>query len=228
MTNFADGLSSGPAVYQRNPGQRGAPISNVFVVQFGAVTTATENSIADQSVATGAGTLVATGALVSGGIATLDVARIVSLTGTGDNSLVNFTLTGKDVYGASMTQTLAGPNATTVYTTKAFKTLTSIAVDAATASGIDVGMGATLGLPYKIADAGKITGITINGDPSASGNVAVTAGTATSLASTATTADVRGTIAFSGDALPNASRLLTASLVFVPTTQATLYGNDQA
>lgn len=90
--------------------------------------------------ATGAGTLTPTGALVSGGVATTDLPRHVSITSTADESGVTFTFTGTDRIGNVITEDVTGPNATTVEGSKNFATITSIAVDGAlTSTQVDVG-----------------------------------------------------------------------------------------
>jgi hypothetical protein len=123
----------------------------------------------------------------------LDVPRTVSLTvATTDQSGVNITIRGYDVYGQAMTQTLAGPNNTTVNTTKAFKSVISVTADAAVSTnGISVGYGDTFGLPFVVSDATFIASVKWNATLAQDAGT-FTAADATSPA-TASTGDVRGT-----------------------------------
>ena len=87
----------------------------------------------------GAGDLTINGALATGGVATMDVARHVSITSAGNDSGRTFTVTGTDRYGNTITEAITGPNATTVTGTKNFKTVTQVAIDDAAAGAITVG-----------------------------------------------------------------------------------------
>lgn len=86
-----------------------------------------------------AGALTIDGALATSGVATLDVARHVSITSTGDESTKTFTVTGTNRYGATITETTLGPSSTTINLSKNFKTVTAVSVNAATAGAITVG-----------------------------------------------------------------------------------------
>ena len=71
----------------------------------------------------------------------------VSITGGSDESGKTFTIVGRSVAGASVTEVVTGPNATTVYSTNYFAQITSITVSAATTGAITVGYGGALALP---------------------------------------------------------------------------------
>ena len=62
------------------------------------------------------------GTLASGGTVTLDVATQVTFTSASDYSLHGLTITGTDQDGAAQTELITGPNNTTVYSTKFYKT----------------------------------------------------------------------------------------------------------
>jgi len=68
------------------------------------------------------------------------IARVISITSAGNVSVVNFTITGT-YNGLSVSQTIAGPNATTVYTTQFFNTVDSITFNANVTSATNVGTG---------------------------------------------------------------------------------------
>lgn len=86
----------------------------------------------------GAGNLVINGSLAAGGVATLAAQQIIGITSAGNDSAVNFTVTGTDDQGRVISQTIAGPNANTVQTTLNYRTVTQIAVSAAVASAVTV------------------------------------------------------------------------------------------
>lgn len=71
----------------------------------------------------------------------------VSITGGSNESGKTFTIVGKTVAGVTVTETVTGPNATTVYSSNYFAFVTSVSVSAATAGAITVGYGGALALP---------------------------------------------------------------------------------
>lgn len=120
------------------------------------------------------------------------IARAVSFTSTDNLSGLTFTVAGYDVYGYPLTATRAGPNNTTVNTTKAFKYITSITPSATNAGAVTVGTADIFGLSLR-ADAWGY--VTVYWD-----NALITAATGfvaavTTDPATALTGDVRGTYA---------------------------------
>lgn len=101
------------------------------------------DGIATSQTPLAAGNLTLDGALTSGGVFTADVPRIILITAVGNESGRTFTVTGTDQNGASQTEAITGPNATTAASTKYWKTVTQIAVDDATANAVTVGTVAT-------------------------------------------------------------------------------------
>jgi len=83
------------------------------------------------------------GALASGGTVTFTQPQHVTIYSAGDNSGVVFTVTGTDRYGNAMTETITGPNNTTVTGTKNFATVTDVASDGATTGNVEVGVDGT-------------------------------------------------------------------------------------
>lgn len=142
----------------------------------------------------GAADLTLDGVQSAAGVATLDVPRNVTLTGTDsatDLSSVTFTITGADEYGDVLVETIAGPNGTaTTAGKKAFKTVTTARAGAAVAGGVNVGFGDILGLPVFV-DAVGILKEREDGASATAGTLV--AGLSALTKSTATTADVRGT-----------------------------------
>ena len=97
------------------------------------------NGICEDQTTAGAGNLVLDGALVVDGVAVAEEAQIVSIEGSGNNSAVNFTVTGQDANGISFSESLPGPNNSTVTTAEHFKTVSQIAVDAAVTGNVEAG-----------------------------------------------------------------------------------------
>lgn len=157
-----------------------------FLINLGAPDTASTTYFAAATLfgAAGSYTLLQT---------TLDVPRNITLTvATTDQSARTFTITGKDEYGNTVVETLAGPNNNTVSGKKAFKTLTSVAVNGAIATnGVSVGFGDVLGLPVFLPSVANILKEIQDGAVATAGTTV--AGIRTAGGSTATTGDVRGT-----------------------------------
>lgn len=67
-------------------------------------------------------------------------ARQVTIVATGNESAKTFVVTGTDINGSSITESVVGPNATTATTTAYFKTVNSITISAGAAGALTVGM----------------------------------------------------------------------------------------
>lgn len=78
--------------------------------------------------------------------------RTVSLTSTGNLSSINFTITGKDIRGAALTETRVGPNNNTVYTTAYFYEVDTVSVDATVGTNVSLGIGTTGRSQWYIVD----------------------------------------------------------------------------
>lgn len=94
--------------------------------------------------------------------------RTVSLTSTGDLSLLNFTITGKDIRGNAVTETRVGPNNNTVYTTAYFYEVNTVSVDATIGTAVSLGIGTTgrsqwCKIDYNLTPANVGLGITVSG-----------------------------------------------------------------
>ena len=73
------------------------------------------------------------------GTAKLGTGKYISISGSGDNSGVNFTVTGTDYYGAEQNEEITGVNDGTAKGTKIFKTVTQIAANGATDGDVTAG-----------------------------------------------------------------------------------------
>lgn len=163
----------------------GSPVASSAVALFAAATLG----------AAGAITLLAAGR-------TFDVPRNVIITSVGNDSARTFVITGLDEYGQLVIENLPGANAAVAAGKKAFKSITSITIDGASAGNVSIGFGNVLGLPVVVDAAWRILREVLD-------NATATAGTfvgalAPQTRSTATTADVRGT--YVPNSAPDGSR----------------------
>lgn len=99
-------------------------------------------------------TLTPDGALSSGGIATMDVARRVLITSASDDTLVTFRVYGTNQAGIVIYEDITGSNASTVASTKDFKTVTSI-VTTGNAGVITIGTNTQAATPWIPLDVNK-------------------------------------------------------------------------
>jgi len=88
----------------------------------------------------GSQNLTINGAKASGGVATFGAARQVTVTSAGNDAGRTFVITGTDVNGDALSESLAGPDTDTVTTTKHFKTVTQVTIDDDSAGALTVGM----------------------------------------------------------------------------------------
>ena len=225
MTHFSDALRSGDAAPVGSGLSKGYQRAELLAVEFGAVVTLTSTGVCVTASSNASNVVSATGSLVSGGVATFDVPRAVSITATQNLSTKSFTVAGTDQYGVTMSETITGPNNTTVNGAKAFKTVTSVTATGATTL-LSVGTSDVYGLPVRVGDKGKVLGMYMDG-VSATAFTTVAGFSATGAVSTATTADTRGTVAH--NTASNGTRVFSA-LVIVgdPNTTVGLYGATQA
>jgi hypothetical protein len=103
-------------------------------------TAADPDDVCDDQQAAGAGDLLINGAYASGGVVTWDTAHKVDIQSAGNLAGVDFTVTGTDQNGAAQTETIGGPNNSTVTTTKYWKTITQVSVDGAVGTDVSVGV----------------------------------------------------------------------------------------
>lgn len=135
----------------------------------------------------------------------MDCARTVAFYSAADCSSATLTVTGYDQYGQLMSQAITGPNATTVQTTKCFKSIVSIVPSASVAQNIVAGLGTGIGLPYRLTDLGYVCSVMYNQTAISITSTAVKVADTTSPATTSTT-DVRGYIV--AGQTDNAKRLI--------------------
>jgi len=105
-------------------------------------------SLSQKPSAGGLQSLVLNGALVTGGVAVLDVPRKVAITSTGNEIALTFVITGTNFAGRPQSESLAGPNTTTVASALYYQTVTSITVSGNTAGNITVGTNGQATTPW--------------------------------------------------------------------------------
>lgn len=188
ITN-ADEIYIGPAYHEAayaTHGRKGVPVSFLSRLDLGTPDALDADGFAKTQSPSGAGNLTLNGDLA--GVA--DVPRNIVITSAADDRTKTFTVYGTDVYGVSLAETITGSNGSTAAGKKAFKTVSRIAVSAATTGAITVGTGDVLGLPIRVASADRIVNASYDGAIEAiAAFVAAVDATAT-----ATTGDVRGTV----------------------------------
>ena len=88
--------------------------------------------------------LTITGDLASGGSVTFDQPRNVTITSTGDDTGVTFTVTGTDETGTAQTEEITGADGAAATGTSYFATVTQIAADGATDGNVTAGSGSNI------------------------------------------------------------------------------------
>ncbi len=161
-----------------------------YLINLGAPDTLVTNGVMAGQNRTNAGALVVNGSLASGGIAELDKPRNVIIDSGGADTAV-LTITGKDEYGATMSEALTLNGTTAVPGKKAFKQVTGVNASAAVNNTAFIGTGDVLGLPVHLPSLGFVVRELENGTAATAG--VTVAGLRAAGGSTTTSADVRGT-----------------------------------
>lgn len=252
MTHFADDLflggvtPSGSAhgtTASGNPTiQMGAgPMGRITYVNMVPLTKGTANVAALQHMTSGTALTLAAGTGVTATTApdgsgrtvyAFDVARAVAITSDASISGVTFTIVGFDTYGVQMSQARAGGgSATTVNTTKAFKSILSVTPNATDGTNnVSIGSSDIFGLPFALTSIGCVTSVKWDEVLAADAGTVVAA--VTTDPATTTTGDVRGT--YTPSSAANGTRRLvmamhlTAAQCGFNATYAALWGVTQA
>lgn len=220
MTHFSDGVRVGD-FFPANI-DPGIPISPVF--RYTVVPAAlSANGVAASQAVAAAGNLTLNGALVTAGVAVLDVPRAVSIVSTnaGDTTQTA-TVAGLSVYGGPMSEVITFNGTTTVNGKKAFKKITSVRVSAALAGNGAVGVSDVIGLPYRAPSRDYV----LTAQNGAFVTTGTFAGADTTSPATTTTGDVRGT--FVPPAANDGTRVLSIVIFTDATSLTTAYGVAQA
>lgn len=226
LTNADDVyLGSARSPYYRM-GKRGIELTHVVSKNMGTIDAADGDGILVAVAATTAitnfMTALATGALVSGGVATFDVGRAPSITATGDVSSTPLTFVGTDDLGRPITQKITGPTGNgTVNGTVAMKTVTLISCTGAPSLALTVGSSNVFNFPFRIPDKGAIIAVSADGKPETT--LTTVAGLDTATTPTATTGDVRGT--FTPNTSPNGTIAWNVSMIVDHTEDNLAFGS---
>jgi len=213
MTHFSDGVRVGRLFTQTaTPGAQTSPIYVYDIVPAAISTT----SIAAAQAVAAAGFLTLT-------TTTLDFPRAVQIVSSTTDITQTALVTGKDVYGQPMSESIAFNGTTPVFGKKAFSTISSIYVTPLLAGNASVGTSDILGLPYAVNSRNYVQ-TAVNGTFVTTGTL--TAAVTTSPATT-TTGDVRGTF-LPATATDGSKRYTMYIFVKDPDTQTGLYGVTQA
>lgn len=227
-THFSDGVRVGS--YFDSEAGNGAHMSPIYVYNIVPATISTTSLVTAGSYSAGyltiaglAGTATIT-TILGVRAAAFDVPRNVTVTSSGNEAGNVFTIYGYDYLGKPMVETISGVNANTVAGKKAFAFVTYIYNGLGAIGNISVGNGDVFGLPYALSSLNYVTASYWN---SASGGTPLAAIATTA---TATTGDVRGTVA-PPTASDGVKRLTVTAYVAgaVGSTQSftTLYGVAQ-
>jgi len=114
-------------------------MSRIIQATVGPLAAAAANNVGLSQTPLAAGDLTLNGVLVVGGVATLDQPRRIIITSAGNDSAVTFTAYGTDWSGQALQASVAGANVGAADFGVSFKTVTRIAVSAATAAAVTVG-----------------------------------------------------------------------------------------
>lgn len=96
----------------------------------------------------GVQSLLINGALASGGVANLGSQRRVLITSSGNDSIRTFVVTGTNWAGDIISESITGPNASSVYTDLDFKTVTKVTISGNAVGNITVGTNGIGGSPW--------------------------------------------------------------------------------
>lgn len=153
------------------------------------------------------------------------ISRNIRIVSGGNDSGITFTVSGYDLYGYPMTETITGANIGTASGAKAFKYISGVTHTGTVAGTVTIGTGDVIGLPLR-ADRFAYLEVCYN-NTWVTANTGFTAADTTSPA-TATTGDVRGTYALqsSSDGTKRLQMWIAPSVANVGTLNG-LYGVAQ-
>ncbi len=188
----------------------------------GAPAVADPNAICLSQSATGVAGSALTLATTLGTVPTMDIPRCLTIDNTG-TATTTIQITGTDEYGQVMVEDLVFNGTTVVNGLKAFKTVTGVTNGNALTATRDVlvGTASIMGLPYALTDVGRHKHTSVDGIS----ELGVTIVAAATIAATATTGDVRGTVA--ATTAQNGTRLFTVSMQVDTTNRNTCFGVAQ-
>lgn len=120
------------------------------VVLTKSLTAAAVAAVAAAQPLAAAGNLLINGSAATGGVATLDSQRRISILSSGNDSALNWTVYGTNQAGLVISEVVAGGNAVAVATTQDFLTVTRISGSGATAGTVQVGTSGIGSTPWQV------------------------------------------------------------------------------
>jgi len=254
----ADELYAGDA-YEEGyspDGRRGVEVSHLKYTKLGAPLAADEDMFlnswalgssassvglnwvpeADGAGATSASPTVWTIYAASNGLAP----RNITITSSGDDSDMKFNVTGRDIYGNTMVESITGGNDAVASGVRAFAYVDNFTATEVTGSVISVGIGNTVGLPFALATVNDFVLLNIDGYSQSSQAGGATSyalniglGASVAFATEATSSngdrDVRGTVNLLADPyLPNGTRVFGVLQLVDHSTRPKAFGVPQA
>ena len=227
--SHASGLWMGNARHQLQSRRGVGPLANFIFHDYGFLSVADADGITSAQLpsATVAGTALT---VTSGAASELSVGRGLrfNASGAGASGTLSYSITGTDIYGHIMFETVTGGGASGGSVSngkKAFSTVTSFVTGTngtATTVTIEFGWSDVLGLPFVSTDRNFLLPMGATGEDAAATFVAAATG-----ANGATDGDIRGTIDMS-NALATTFRPTVFMHVNDPTTVTGAYGQAQA
>ena len=205
-------VSDNPAPMERGVG----PMGRVFVFDVVPVTLQTNGLATSQNPGSGGSFTLTAGTGVTSRLRAdgsrefvLDTPRSVTITASGANT-ATYRVSGFDQFGQPVSQDLAAPSTSTVATTKAFRTITSVTNLNATAgtNGLTVGFNDRLGLPVRVTDVGYVVSVRWSATLAQDAGTFVAADTTSP--ATRATGDVRG--AYTPSTAANGTRRLVMAI----------------
>ncbi len=119
------------------------------IVTVGPLVIADDDNISVSQSAAGAQALTITGDTATAGVATLDTARRVIITSAADDSLITFRVTGTNLTGNPIRESVTGAAIGIASTLQDFLTVSEIFTSAATAGNVKVGTNGVASSPWE-------------------------------------------------------------------------------
>jgi len=113
------------------------------MILTGIATSGNSIALTQKPASGGVQSLVLNGSAVSGGVATFALPVGVTITSSGNESALTFTIVGTNYLGIPQSETVTGPNTATVQSVLYYLTVTSVTVSGNTAGNITVGNNGT-------------------------------------------------------------------------------------
>lgn len=132
-----------------------------IVTTVGPLASANATNIRTASGVAGAGNLVLNGSLVSGGVATLDVARRILFTTTANETTKTILLSGTNWAGDLISETVTLVNNSTVASVLDYKTIISAYCSAALTGNLSIGTNGVAASPWVYMDPWALANIAI-------------------------------------------------------------------